>query len=297
MRPRRLNLRRHPDLVLKGIREMHLSEMSPPQAASAVRAPSHGPARARLLNWRYVACVVALAAFAVGIRVYSDQARLFFQKQAVPLQQPLAAFDFRKLEPRYSRPPRQPERLSQDVEQSLGTSEYMVALLEDREAPEKNRTRNIVLFISYYTGKPDQVPHIADDCFAAANYEQVSAENRRVDVPGIGPDGGDLKVPIRILRFRPKLARGPEDGERTVIYFFHTNGLFCTTREEVRVAQMDLVQRYAYYAKVEIAFGDAGVEDAVRAVVPLLQQVLPIFLNEHLDWQRVSNRGRSDHAP
>jgi hypothetical protein len=93
---------------------------------------------------------------------------------------------------------------------------------------------------------------------------------------------------VRILRFRPKVQSDVAARETTVAYFFHTNGKFATTRNEVRWEQLNPFQRYAYYAKIEVAFGDLPVDEAPAAVAALMERVLPILLRDHFDWEAVA---------
>jgi hypothetical protein len=77
-----------------------------------------------------------------------------------------------------------------------------------------------------------------------------------------------------------------------VLYFFHVNGGYATTRTEVRSAHMNPFDRYAYYAKVELWFSDeslrvlANRNVSLDAAGRLLRKLLPALLEDHFqDWK------------
>jgi len=221
-----------------------------------------------------------------------------FRKEALPLKRGLAAADSRKLAPQYALHPVPPAPLSPEMIESLGTTEYLSWRVIDLGKPESDPTKVAYVFVTYYTGKPDMVPHVPDECMKASGYECTSARVASVVVPGVGAP--EERVPVRVLQFDPPSGlrdrfqatreRGP-----TVMYFFHCNGRFATTRDEVRLLQMNLFDKYAYYAKIEVSFSDyrlaanAPTEESLAALQPLLAKLLPILLNDHFqDWEGVS---------
>lgn len=268
---------------------------SPRASAAATRRP--------VVTARFIVCIGLLGGFALGMMLYSQKFGGYFQKRPLPLKISLAAFNFDALGPRFALPAEQPPPLSHDVEESLGTKDYFQARLIDRTKDTPTSRREVHLFVTYYTGKPDQVPHVPDECMIAANMEKIGEEDREVTIPAAGSNGQALKTHFRILRFRPKIRAGG-GGERTVLYFFNTNGRYAITRDEVRLAQFDFRQRYAYYAKIEVnvtdvtiqqiagqtreSYRDAGIEDVVATTIPLMERFLPVFLRDHIAWEDAS---------
>ena len=117
-------------------------------------------------------------------------------------------------------------------------------------------------------------------------------------VPGSGAPQD--KIPVRVLTYQtPKRGVGsfqllPNDPV-TVMYFFHTNGSYATTRNQVRVSQANLWDRYAYYAKIEVSFSNRTREESIAALETLLRKVVPILLNDHFqDWEALTAEG---HEP
>jgi len=243
---------------------------------------------------RFWACAVILGLAALGMRVL-PRVGVFPQKAAVPLKRPLAHFDVRTLGPRYERhrandhaPP-----LSEDVVDSLGTQEYLQLYLTDTQVGPADPTRVASLFITYYTGRPDMVPHVPDECYLAGGYDVVGSQTAQVRVPGCGAPNDE--IPVRVMRFiapqRRRAAMGGS-GEIAVLYFFHVNGGYASSRDGVRLKLSNPLARYAYYSKIELSFTDdalvraAGVEESLRAAGPLLEAVLPLLFREHFDLDR-----------
>jgi hypothetical protein len=62
--------------------------------------------------------------------------------------------------------------LNRDVLESLGTEEYLQWILEAPDAAPGSPTRFCSLFITYYTGNPDMVPHVPDECYVGGGNER-----------------------------------------------------------------------------------------------------------------------------
>jgi hypothetical protein len=259
-------------------------------AAAAGRARGWWQASAR-----YWVCLAVLAVAAAGMHSVTSFLNVYLRKEAVPLKKPLSSFDTRKLGPRYERHPRTDALppLTADVVESLGTEEYLQVYLRDTEAPPESPTRVAHLFVTYYTGNPDMVPHVPDECYAASGYDLVSRDTRAIPVAGVGAP--DDQIPLRVLQFeagrRSQFALG-EAELATVMYFFHTNGEYVTTRNGVRRVLSNPFDRYAYYAKIEVTFeGERGTrpdpDAAVAAAGPLLERVMPVLLEDHIDLSKL----------
>jgi hypothetical protein len=263
------------------------------KAETAAVAP---PAvRARSLTWsaspRFWVCLGVLVCAAVGMNFAAWKLGVVLRKEALPLKQPLQLFDARKLGPDYELDPRtfNIEPMSEDMIETLGTHDYLQVYIADRRKPLDDPARVALLFATYYTGRPDMVPHEPDACYQAAGYDKEGAETVLVSVPGVGAPRDEL--PVRVVRFRaaqqgPYSAGGGDVA--TVIYFFHANGHYALTRNDVRETMSNPFQRIAYYMKIEITFTSAGgrrasAAESLPALGPLLARVLPVLLNDHLD--------------
>jgi hypothetical protein len=266
------------------------------------------PARtfAARLRWaasaRYWVCLGVLLAAAVGLKAAAWGLGVFLRKEAVPLKQPLQFFDPRKLGPPYELNQVMTgklEPMTEDMVESLGTRDYIQVYLTDTSKAEGDPTRVALTFITYYTGKPDLVPHDPDACWQAAGYDKVSARTEAVHVAGIGAPGDAL--PVRVVQFKAgqrEQLSGVGSDTATVLYFFHANGHYALTRDHVRESMSNPFQRFAYYAKVEITFSSgggarAGAEASVAALGPLLERLMPILLHEHLNLDKFESAGKA----
>jgi hypothetical protein len=258
---------------------------------------------ARRASWRYFACLGLLTAAALSVGVLPGYLGVFLQKDPVPLKKSLRQFDARLLGPRYERHPAtdQIPKMSEDMEQSLGTGEYLQILLNDTAAPSDSAVRVAKLFITYYTGQPDMVPHVPDECYLAGGFSPIGASTAHVDVPESGVKDG--RVPVRAVEFQaPASRRSMAGGDTTaVMYFFHVNGGFATTRDGVRLRLSDPTQRVAYYAKIEVYFSNyaltrnAGKDASLAALAPLLERLLPQLYEEHFDLSKLTPGADAAH--
>ncbi len=251
--------------------------------------------RPRKAGWaspRYWTCLLILVASAVGVPTLAGWFGVYLQKEAVPLKRPLQLFDVRRVGPRYERHPvnDQMPAMSEDMVDTLGTREYLQISLTDTRKQASDPTRVAQLFVTYYTGRPDMVPHVPDECYLAGGYDSLGAATEAIRVPGIGAPRDE--VPVRMVRFRAPPGRrrsGAGSGETAVTYFFSVNGGYAASRDGVRVKLSNPFQRYAYYAKIEVTFTDdkialtAEPDAAIAALGPLLEAVMPVLIEDHFD--------------
>lgn len=230
----------------------------------------------------------------VGLRALARALDVTFRKQAVELKLPLAALDWHKLEPEYRQHLIQPAPLDGETLQNLGTEEYLQVRLLAEGHSARDLTRVAIVFITYYTGQPDLVPHVPEECYLAGGYDRVGPMiTETVYVPGVGAP--DDRISVRVLQFQ---SREGED-QPTVLYFFHANGEYLTTRMGVRWRLARLLESCAYYAKIEVTFtNDRGnlrrrrhpdPEEALKALGPLLRKLMPVLLEDHFAWELVES--------
>ncbi len=245
---------------------------------------------------RLVVCVAVLAAAAASMKSLESMGRVIFKKEALPLKRPLAQFDRTRVGPQYAPHPEVVRPLSEETVQTLGTQEYVNLVLVDTTRPPGDRTGAAHLFVTYYTGQPDMVPHVPDECWLAGGYERAGAWDQAVTAPGCNAPGD--RVPVRVMQFRAPSRLGGASRDFVVMYFFHCNGAYATTRDQVRLLQANLTDRFAYYAKFEIRFTDTGLaqlagrEESLAALERLLPKVMPVLFEDHLpDWRAAHARG------
>lgn len=248
---------------------------------------------------RYFICLAILLCAAIGLQASARALGAYFRKEALPTKKPLYLFDASRLGSRYALAPDQPQPLPHDTVENLGTEDYIQLSIIDRNQSPGDPTYLAQVFVSYYTGKPDMVPHNPKECMVAGGWQLKGESLIRAQVEGA--DSKRVSIPVSALQFEPPqsskslFSLAPAGGLHTVMYFFYTNGGYVTTRNEVRWKVANLGDRYAYYSKVEVSFSDkrgtpASRELAAAAVTPLLQALMPVLWQDHYqDWDAIKS--------
>lgn len=271
---------------------------NPTIAPRAGAVATHSAVRPRWASGRYLACLGLLTTAALTMQAAAQWFDLHFRKQPVPLRSALFTLDRSRLGPDFEADPVPRAPLNDETLATLGTRDYLDLRLRSTSRREDDPTRWADVFVSYYTGKPDQVPHVPDECMAAQGFKLVEASFVDIPVNGVGAPGD--RIPMRVAVFEAPQSQvrgllgaslGGKATRKTVMYFFHVNGKYRTTRDQVRLAQANLFERYAYYAKIELSFTDsggapAGRDESIAAAAPLLQKLMPMLLADHFaDWE------------
>jgi hypothetical protein len=250
---------------------------------------------------RFYACVAILLVVAVSMQATSGFLGTHFRKAALPLKRPLDLLDQSKLLPEYAPHRYQPELLSREAVDNLGTEEYLNWNLADRLCADGDPTAVARLLVTYHTGGPGLVPHRPQECLSAAGM--TLRDETRVEITVPGDAGVPQAIPVSVLEFElPRRRRaGPlgearDDARLIVAYFFYVNGRYVTTRTSVRRAVSNPWDRYAYYSKVEVSFGDdaferfADEEQTIEATARLLRKLMPILWDDHYqDWEAIKS--------
>jgi len=231
----------------------------------------------------FLISVFILGGSAFGLRWYADSTGTLFRKAAAPLRKPLKHFDRDALHPYRVR---RSVLLQPEEEESLGTTQYINWVLEDTSQGESETVlRWARLFVSYYTDSPDQVPHVPEACYLGAGFSPAGGGTESFEMPEMAALGYDTTVPYRALTF----TKPADVGERseTVVYTFGVNNVIRADRNGVRQAMSNLTDKYAYFCKVEVAFGlssqysDPEREDVIVAARKLFRLILPVLIRDH----------------
>ncbi len=185
--------------------------------------------------------------------------------------------------------------LSPEVIDALGTKDYIIWMLEDTSVEPNDPLRFAQLFVTYYTGQPDLVPHTPDACYLGRGYQPAQA-HENLDLKLETPIDGIDVVPVRVLTFIKTAVHKHET--ISVVYTFHCNGRFVATRNRVRILVNDLSVSHAYYSKVEVSFMRATREQNLRGAAKLFARVLPLLLRNHWpDFEAVEAQACAVHKP
>ena len=261
----------------------------------------------------FVICVAVLAIAGTSKEIVIEWTGAHLTKLPLPLKKPLALLDAATLAP--YEVIKKHIITNKDVLEQLGTDEYIQWELEDTEADKLSPVRYCSLFITYYTGNLDQVPHVPEECYVGGGNQRMGVEPVMLNVEGlfVGPDispesettpetGLDKRIGARYVVFA---SRGSNiwqaSSKYPVLYFFKANGAYASNRTETRaIMGKNLFGKYAYFSKVEWKFYGVGSggrnfpdkSETLVASEKLLSVVLPVVERDHWpDWVE-ANRDR-----
>ena len=162
----------------------------------------------------------------------------------VPLRQPLAEFP-EQLGP-YVKVGE--ERLTAEVERSLGTRDYIFWTYRDTRVAPGTGPDAIRFQFAYWSGTKQILStgvHYPELCYTVGGANAVMSKTVKLDVS----DGGSAaSVPVRLFQFAPA---GQTD-LCTVGYFFLFNGRYMTSADLLRIATFFGPTRSMYYCKLEM---------------------------------------------
>ena len=199
------------------------------------------------------------------------------------------------------------DQLSEDMEQELGTHEYVMRYYVKRTALKQSELdgfkdkdyrgrleylnslrrqyhgtldKDVISFaVTYYTGKADTVAHIPERCYTADGFDSTDAKNEtwEIQTPQV-PNG---QLPVRYISFGDQsmsdatAASAAGQTQKHVAYFFHTNGSYTSDSAVVRLKLQNLRAKYGYYTKVEMMVQSTNREEAAKSMQDFLQDALP----------------------
>jgi len=245
----------------------------------------------------FLICVLVLAVAAAGKSMVIQKLGIQLTKLAIPLKKPFDLMDEALLVP--YRVINKLEIKNKDIIESLGTEEYVQWVIEDTQVEENSPVRYCSLFITYYTGDPDQVPHVPEECYVGGGNQIDSKESVKVKINYLPTDCPELpdKINIRYLVFG---GSGSDvwsaSTKYPVLYFFKVNGKYAPSRTETRkVLGANFFGKYSYFSKVEWKFFGGGSgkmsyptkkKSVLAASEKLLSVLLPVMEREHWpEWE------------
>ena len=252
----------------------------------------------------FLICLTALALAAGFKETAIKQFGVVFTKLPIPLRKSLDDLDESKLAP--YRVVRKSKIDNPDVLEALGTEDYIQWELEDTGADALSHTRYCSLFVTYYTGNPDRVPHVPEECVTGAGNQLLSRQAVTLaldldpaQIAGLTTNSGKSELGVRYLAFSRKNTNvWMSDLKFGVMYFFKANGKFANDRTGVRtIMGKNLFGKYSYFSKVEwkfygirpggMVYGSKA--DVLSASEKLISVILPLLETEHWpDWEKAN---------
>lgn len=238
------------------------------------------------LKASFLVCALILLSAAGSKEIVITALGLHLVKLPIPLQRPLDELNEAALAPYQVL---NKNTIDGATLESLGTEEYLQWFLEDTDASPTSPTRYCSLFITYYTGNPDMVPHVPDECYVGGGNEFKSKQTLSLDLPQQG------KINFQSIWFTQTSQNATQgNSEFSVQYFFHANGKYCQSRTDTRTTLFDWFSQYSYFCKVEWkffgrdSFGDVfpDKKQTLTASEKLLNVLLPELKQNHWpDWE------------
>ncbi len=246
------------------------------------------------LQLPFILCVITLSAAVIGMPVLIERLGVHFIKLPLPLKEPLDDINKEALGP--YKVVHEMKIHNEEIEEALGTTDYIQWELEDTREPVDSSTRYCSLFITYYTGKPDQVPHVPEECYTGGGNQRMGTEDLEIKF-------GNKEIPVRSLRFGSESGAAWSNVNFNVFYFFKVNGHYAGNRDSCRgYLQANLFSRYSYFSKVEWKFYNRSPmntqvfpsqSEAVKASEKLLPVLVPLLEKDHWpDWDKANKENK-----
>lgn len=286
-----------------------LNRAAPEPADSGSAAPSGTPLRMPRLRPSAVAglcaMTIAVGASAAGVHTVVPLMGLHLTKKPI---EPASGLTLSSLpEETDSWVKVRDRREPAEVEEQLGTSNYLTRLFREKDPADPDRPRFVELHAAYYTGMIDTVPHVPERCFVGGGLQLGSSPRSlplELDRSGWRPDpdvpeelspiyrvrtpsGQRVRLPREPERLRLRVTEYPL-GERENLYagyFFVANGGHTETANGVRLLAFKLQDDYAYYLKVQFTSSTVGsAEELADVASSLLDELLGDLMLCVPDW-------------
>ena len=213
--------------------------------------------------------VIFFAVCAFGLQAGVKVLGVHLTKKPIELQRSLDAIDDSKFWP--YRVVSKTKIENKEVEAALGTEEYIKWVFEDDREDINSPFRNILLFITYYTGDEYVVPHTPEVCGAGSGAFPVVKGVYPIKVYNVGAPANTINMKVLELT-----DPGRNDVLTKVAYFFSANAEYLYDRNQVRIRLNSPGDKYAYFAKIEFSvFGKGTITDEqMRDKVEKLARVI-----------------------
>lgn len=241
----------------------------------------------------FLVCMIILLMAAGSKEAVIRMFGIHMTKMPIALQRSFDELDEKALLPYHA--VRKDKIQNRDQLESLGTEQYLQWVLEDTEAAGSSPTRYCSVFITYYTGNPDMVPHVPDECYVGGGNVHVGNERLELEIPIEPPQ----KLSFQYALFSRTDSSLMKEEKFSVQYLFHANGQYCGSRTDTRwVLGSNWFSKYSYFCKVEwnfYGFDSFGRvypdrQQTMEASRRLLSLLLPELERNHWpDWEFVNS--------
>lgn len=262
------------------------------------------------LNIPFLICAGVLIVSASSKSLIDNFTNVITRKQPLPLQKPLEMIDEESLGSYRVVSNRRIE--NDDIVEELGTTDYLQCLLEDTEADPKGPVRYCSLFITYYTGDPDIVPHVPDECYVGSGntlettelldvpvrINSDAAQSSRAAAAGQSANTKNIKITRAVFKNQGDIWDAAAKFSR--LYFFRVNGEYGYNRDSTRtIMGKNVFGKYSYFSKVEWEFYGANSrpdkQQMIEASSKMLSVLIPVLERDHWpDWEKANSNDENN---
>jgi len=270
------------------------------QKEQARQRPGSGGAWRQIIGDKhFLACLVIVLLAAGTLEASINILKIHLVKRPAELREPLASLpaELGNFEAVSFKDPNTGEMeidrvLPEDFVHALGTETYLSRSYLDPQTAE-GLTPLVEVFSTYYTGKPELVPHVPERCQAAAGYSQTGSEIFEVEIPELGLPGD--KLTLRASTFAGTDTRTGQARSFAIIYFFVANGEYLDDWKRVRwhlnAPQAYFWDKYSYYGFFRLTFpksNDKG--QCIATAKKFLKLAVPEMIRIWPDLEELSKR-------
>ena len=243
-------------------------------------------AMTKLSLWVCIVVIVSFTAYIWGKDWKINKESLYLKKQfaQLDLDKPISNINPLKIAPYKIVQVSKIE--SKEILESLGTEDYLQCTIIDESRKSTDPLYVSSLFLTYYTGDPDAIPHVPDECYLGNGWIPDQNQNIEITVPKMGIK--DDQLPLRVLTFKKANSFG-QNRFLHVGYYFSVDGSYSCTRRGVQLKQANMDHVFTYFSKVEVSLPNVGElprEKVISAMEKILKVISPVLLEDHWpDWQ------------
>ncbi|HQY87747.1 MAG TPA: exosortase-associated EpsI family protein, partial [Tepidisphaeraceae bacterium] len=154
------------------------------------------------------------------------------------------------------------------------------------EARRKSPRALIYVHLAYYTGQADTVAHVPERCMSGGGFD---IDTEKTEIADFTLGGTHPAIRAKYMEFQQR--ENPNYPKQNVAYMFQVNGGYEYDSLGVRKRLQSLIERYAYYCKIELmtymntdtAGAKEVMDDFLTSTVPEIEKCLP-------DWQAVTGK-------
>ncbi len=224
----------------------------------------------------FLICFAVLIAASGGMSVAVNSLGVYLKKEPCPLKKSLDLLDEKMLKPYQVIEKAKIE--NKDIVEALGTKDYIQWSIVDPQIADNSPVKRSMLFITYYE-LADQVPHVPEECYGGAGFQQVKSEaiELNTDVADIG------LIEARYLVFaRNSTSSWQSVSSFPIVYLFRINGEYANSREQARtILGKNIFGKRSYFCKIEIVFNQSRKlptkEQSVKSAAKLFGSVFPVL--------------------